>query len=155
MAEEDLSTIGARGLVVYDGKTYSYIRESEWRAQGYVADAPAEFEALVRLNAVVAQLGEAILIDLDRLGELEPPSEDIEPHESKEPWQEKGRSVVLRENALFYQVTEEKLSALDEGFEGDAGVVVTRGAVVAAIPSNSIPSGTYCVLVNRTSLTRP
>jgi hypothetical protein len=154
MADEDSSTIGARGLVVYDGKTYSYITEGDWRTLGYVSDAPAEFQDLVRLNAVVAQLGEAILVDLDRLGELEPPSVELEPRPSKAPWQA-VRSVVLRENAVFYQITEDKLRRLDEGFEGDAGVLVTRGAVVASIPSNSIPSGTYCVLVNRTSLTRP
>jgi hypothetical protein len=150
MAEEDLSNIGARGLVVFDGKTYSYIREGDWRAQGYVAGAPAVLEQLAQLKAVVAQLGDSIVVDLDQL-DLEDPSVEVKPTESKTPWQG-GRSVVLRENAYLYQITEAQLSGLDEGFEGDAGVLVTRGAVVAAIPSNSIPSGTYCVLVNRTSL---
>jgi hypothetical protein len=150
MPEVDLNTIGARGLVVYDGENYTFVREDEWRGRGPVSNPPAALTRLTELHAVVAKLEETIFVDLDGLGELERTQPEVPERLPPSPWRE-GSSIVLRESGNFYQITPEDLEELDEGFEGDAGVLVNRGAVVAAIPSNAIPSGTYCVLVNQAS----
>jgi hypothetical protein len=144
-----LSSIGARGLVVFDGRQYKYVQESVWRSQGPSGGAPTQYDNLKELHAVVAHLGNTIYVNLDELPGLEA-SDGTKPGPKHE-W-EPDADIVLREQGALYQVSG-NWQDLPVGFEGDAGVLVNRGAVVATIPSNSIPSGTYCILVNLAALT--
>lgn len=152
----NLSTIGPRGLVVFANDEFSYIEEAEWRAKCEL-DAPDQTAAnLSNVNAAVARFRENAYVSLDLLADLPDPNSPA--NEDQRPWQELGSpdfTVVLKENDKFYQIKKSELTPLDEGAEGDAGVLVTRGAVVATIPTNMIPSGTYCVLVNFESLKKP
>jgi hypothetical protein len=151
-----LSSIGTRGLVIYDDKdTYNYVTEEAWRARGPLNPIPPTFPArnLIGLNVAVAALDEGVYVDLERMPDLEPASVP-NPNANPVPWVADPRSVVIREKDAFYQIVEADWQQVPEGFEGDAGVLVKRGAVVATIPSNSIPSGTYCILVNLANLAK-
>ncbi|MEP6652960.1 MAG: hypothetical protein ABJA82_06350 [Myxococcales bacterium] len=149
-----LNSIGTRGVVLYDGKAdeYKYVAESTWRANGPLDAEPKAVPAaqLSALNVVVAALDNGVYVDLDRLPELDDPSDATSAQPV--PWKDTPRSIFIREKNKLYQLPEAAWDDVPRGFEGDAGVLVKRGAVVAAIPSNSIPSGTYCVLVNLASL---
>jgi len=62
--------------------------------------------------------------------------------------------IILFEGGQFFSVAPKPEPAIPEGFEQDAGVLVNRGAVVAAIPGGNLPIGTWCVLVNLAQLAR-
>lgn len=145
---ESLSSIGARGLVVFEAGKYYYVKEEKWRSNGAAKDAPKQVQAAQKLGTVMAQLENATYVDLDKLKTLE---DGMPAPQKTRAWIDE-QSIVFQESGKLFQIPRSDWSELDPGFEGDAGVIVTRGAVVAAIPSNQIPSGTYCVLVNLESL---
>jgi hypothetical protein len=161
MSQGTLSQIGARGLVIYDGTEYFFVNESDWRKlPAYGLDSARPVAELVNLSAAVATLKEspaAIFVDLDRLTELPatqgsaatsaPPTSGALPSFT-------GENVVLREGANVVPVPRTAWKKLDTGLSGDAKVLVNRGAVVAAIPQNHVPQGTFCVLVNFSALTK-
>jgi hypothetical protein len=148
MAEMDLREIGSRGLVVFDGENYKFVQEHKWRERGPVTAEPPEIARLQYLGVIVAKLEEGIYIDLDKLVGLEESEVGIESGEARFELATDPESVLFRHDKQLYQVPKSDWIDLDDGFEGAAGVVVTRGAVVAAVGQNSIPSGTYCVVVN-------
>lgn len=148
MAEMDLREIGSRGLVVFDGEGYKFVQEHKWREKGPVKQESEKTQTLRKLGVIVASLDEGIYIDLDKLVGLEASEEAIETGAAQVPLVPARNSVLLRHEQELFQVPESDWIALDDGFEGAAGVVVTRGALVAAVGQNSIPSGTYCVVVN-------
>jgi hypothetical protein len=148
MAEMDLREIGSRGLVVFDGENYRFVQEHKWRERGPVTSESNETKKLLDLNVIVAKLEDGIYIDLDKLVGLEESEPGIESGAARFPLAHEPRSVLFRHDKKLFQVPESDWVDLDDGFEGAAGVVVTRGAVVAAVGQNSIPSGTYCVVVN-------
>jgi hypothetical protein len=152
-ANEDLSNLGARGLIVHYDERYYFVTEAKWHQQ-VLSSAPAnpQVARLKELKAVMAGINDMAYVDLDHLAEL--PGTTSPPPAQTVAWSDKKPSVVLQENGKYFQVTLDNLTVLTEGFEGDARVLVNRGALVAAIPQNSIPSGTYCVLVNLTGLTQ-
>jgi hypothetical protein len=154
-----LSDIGPRGLLLAHEEGFSYVTETAWRERTEVADsrtvkAGADLEELVRLNVAVAKLACGVFVNLDALAELE---EGLHVDTGKK--QEVGAlrpgdmNVVLHERERFYVVQEPMFQKLDAAASGDAGVLVKRGAVVASIPANTIPTGTFCVLVNWKGLT--
>lgn len=139
-----VSQLGSRGLVIFTkGGEYLYKSEKEWRKDTYLR------EPLKGASGVVAKIKESVFVDLDQWTGLAEPQT---PSATKKNSFVEGESIVLKENGLYYQIPLADLPALPAGAEGDAGVVVKRGAVAAAIPANIIPSGTYCVLVNLASL---
>jgi hypothetical protein len=156
MAVVKFSDIGVRGLVVCDREgQYRYVAEATWRKDGKVYPATESTKALQKLQAVVAPLDRAVVfLNLDELPGA-PPATSTDKSgrtraagESRGPW-----SIVVSETdskgtTELTEVSSELSAPLDPGAEGDAGVLVRRGAVVAAIPKNSIPSGSFCVLVN-------
>jgi hypothetical protein len=148
MAEMDLREIGARGLVVFDGESYQFVQEHKWRERGPVTNETKQTEQLRDLGVIVAKLDDGIYIDLDKLVGLEESEADIKSGPARFALTHEPRSVLFRRGNELFQVPESDWIELDDGFEGAAGVVVTRGAVVAAVGQNSIPSGTYCVVVN-------
>ena len=159
----NLSEIGERGLVVYDGEHYHYVTEGDWRNRPLQEPAPqidAAANNALTAGAILAKLESqnTVLVDLDTLPKPEASTTPSGP--IFRPWHNPTRdtepSVLLRETkngqSTFYQVREDDWQLLEAGFEGDAGVLVRRGALVAAIPRNEIPSGSYCVLVNLASI---
>jgi hypothetical protein len=148
MAEMDLREIGARGLVVFDGENYQFVQEHKWRERGPVKKESEQTEQLRAFGVIVARLDDGIYIDLDKLIGLEESEGDIKSGPAQFALAHEPRSVLFRHETKLFQVPESDWIELDDGFEGAAGVVVTRGAVVAAVGQNSIPSGTYCVVVN-------
>jgi hypothetical protein len=148
MAEMDLREIGSRGLVVFDGEGYKFVQEHKWREKGPVKKESEKTQTLLELGVIVARLDDGIYIDLDKLVGLEASEEGIKTGKPQLDLVSEPSSVLLRHEKKLFQVPESDWIALDDGFEGAAGVVVTRGALVAAVGQNSIPSGTYCVVVN-------
>ena|SRR5690606_20217968 len=140
-----VSTLGSRGLVVYTkDHQFRYKSEKDWRKDN--ACAP-----LTGANGVVTKIKDSVFVDLDQLTGLAAPQSEPAPNPpSNQPVD--GTSIIFKEEGRYYQIPLDGLDRLPEGAEGDAGVVVKRGAVVATIPANIIPSGTYCVLVNLSSL---
>jgi hypothetical protein len=155
---QNLSDIGTRGLVVFDPDGYSYSLEDSWR-DFKIQDPSTELIALARSRAVVARTTQSSSAVFVNLSEMEFPRDDepaaFEPGEATaEGGAEADATVILHEEGSFFAVTEQDLFTLEEGAEGDAGVLVNRGTIVAAIPRNDIPSGTWCVLVNLPSIVR-
>jgi len=152
---QNLSDIGPRGLVMFDGQDYYYVSEDAWRKKGPLKDPAPGLLApgLKEVKAVVAQLKAGVYVNLDRLAGLE---EDPNPAHTGAPgpWRTSATNIVFEEKQRLFQITREDMTKLSAGSEGDARVLVKRGAVVASIPANSIPSGTYCVLVNLASLSK-
>lgn len=155
MPIQNLSDIGPRGLVTtFDGDKYYYVSEDDWRQNGPLTDPKAAgipVADLAKLKVVVTQLNGGAFVNLDRLAGL---AKDPTASQNGNPiaWRQSSVNIVLEENGKCFQITREDMKDLPTGFEGDARVVVKRGAVVASIPPNTIPSGTYCVLVNLASL---
>lgn len=147
--------LGSRGLVVYDGQneSYRYITEKDWRAKTHVTSPiPAEVASLRETKSVMAKVRSAIYVDLDMMAGLEKPSGETNGNVQLDT---SKASVVFREGGAYFQIMIGDLPKLPPGFEGSARVLVNRGAVLAAIPKNDIPSGSYCVLVNLPSLQDP
>ena len=151
MAEIDLSEIGARGLVVAEGnQVFKFVREHEWLALGPVSNETPAMAQLKQLNVIVAKVDQGMYVDLELLAGLGPPANGVAPGNAHP--LAAGRSVFLRHQGQVFQVPQSELDKpehkIDPGFEGAAGVVITRGSVVAAVPPNPIPAGTYCVVIN-------
>jgi hypothetical protein len=151
-----LNDIGARGLVVFDGTKYYYSLEEDWRK--YKIEAPSgELQGLADCRAVVARATTtlAVFVNLSEMEGVADPKAPYKPGDAEASnGAEEGAIVILHENGSFFGVANERLYELVEGAEGDAGVVVNRGTIVASIPQNDIPSGTWCVLVNLPSIVR-
>jgi hypothetical protein len=62
--------------------------------------------------------------------------------------------VIATDDGKFFVVTEDqwKSQELDPNNSGEAGVLVTRGAVFARIPVDGPPVGYACILLNLGSL---
>jgi hypothetical protein len=149
MAGFGIKDVGSRGLVVFDGKDYSYITEVSWRNGTQIRGMPNELTPLRETKSVLAKLNNVTYVDLDRIAGLADPRGD---NNGDRTLNSTKKSVVFREGDRFFQIMLDELNELPEGFEGSARTLVTRGAIVAAIPKNDIPSGTYCVLVNLANL---
>ena len=154
---KDLSEIGERGLVVYFKDKYSFVTEDDWHKNPLQepADIDTATQSALSAGAILANLdGQCtVLVNLDRFPA--PEGQILPPGPKERPWQpatEDSPSVLFQENGTCYQIRKSDWKSLDPGFEGDAGVLVKRGALVAAIPRNEIPSGSYCVLVNLASI---
>jgi hypothetical protein len=155
MPVNKLSDIGARGLVVHDGEKYFYVLEETWRNM-VAPKPPPNAPELVSLRAAVAVLAAEpinVFVNLNEISfgdaETRAASGDKPPSGTQS-----SRRVVLHDNDKYYEIPDAAWSTIDENSAGDARVLVKRGALVAAIPKNTIPSGTWCVLVNLKSLTR-
>lgn len=146
MAEVNLSEIGARGLVIFHEKKFKFVTEDEWRKNGKLPEPTGAIKTLTDLKAVIARVETDVYVDLDRMDGLEDSNLKTEGTAVKAA--APTPSILLRERGDLIRVPLSTFTELDKGFEGDAGVIVNRGGLVAAIPRNSIPSGTYCVLVN-------
>jgi len=152
MSNASINEIGTRGLVVFKDDTYYFVTEKTWRDKGPLSDAAANLPLaeLNKVKAVVAELGDVVYVDLDQLHNLDDAS--VETPATTNAWSKSGPSIVLREKGNYFQVALDTDDTIEKGFEGDARVLVNRGAVVAAVPQNTIPTGSYCVLLNLSSL---
>ncbi len=152
MSNASINEIGTRGLVVFKDDKYYFVTEKDWRNKGPLSDAAANLPLpeLDRVKAVVAELDNVVFVDLNKLHNLDDASVATPP--TSIAWSKSDLSIVLREDNNFFQVALDEDDTIDDGFEGDARVLVNRGAVVAAIPQNTIPTGSYCVLLNLSSL---
>jgi hypothetical protein len=151
-----LNDIGVRGLVVFDDGKYYYSLEDDWRKYK-IEDPSDELQGLADCRAVVARTSAtaSVFVNLSEMEEVKDPEAPYEPGTSTgSNGIEEGAVVILHENGSFFSVADERLYELVEGSEGDAGVVVNRGTIVASIPQNDIPSGTWCVLVNLPSIVK-
>jgi hypothetical protein len=156
MNDFDIDAIGARGLVIYDndagGKPrYFYVQESELRRHP-VENPSVRLQDLAKLRAPAIPLGkDQVLLNYDELKGLDESKlssvKDVQPTAVPD-----ASAVVVVEKGKFFVAPRAQWKEMVPGAEGDAGVLVSRGAVVAAIPENQIPSGTYCVLVNMEGL---
>jgi len=152
----NISDIGTRGLVISDDNRFFYVSESDWRQRTALSAAPRQEgqpdpETLVDLGVAVAKLSNSAFINLDALANLEPSEMAQAPAPvGRTPGSREldAKGVLLYENKSFYMVPASMWKPLAPNAEGDAGVLVKRGAVVAAVPPNDIPTGTFCVLVN-------
>jgi len=161
MANTKLSELGKRGLVIFDGKDYFFVKEDDWRTfPAYGLDAQPALSELVKVKAAVAALQagpDAVFLNFDRMKELdETPGTTASKAKAKTAGQIpafKTDNVVIREGASVVAVPRDKWSQVDVGLTGDARVLVNRGAVVAAVPQAHIPAGTFCVLVNLSGIT--
>jgi hypothetical protein len=139
---QQLSDLGPRGLVMYHEKKFYYATEEEWRATKVDAAGAKYLQGLKAVAAVLAS--NEIFVNFDQLAELartkltDTGSGDVSLEGLATP------AVVVREGDNHFAVTGWRPLVQP----GDAGVLVTRGATVAVIPQNTIPSGTYCVLIN-------
>lgn len=155
----NLSDIGIRGLVIADGEDYWFVTESEWREKFALTKAPesggrTSVQTLVDLKVALAKLSNTVFVNLDALANLG--ESDLDPAEAapKDPKADvlDTDGILLHEKNQYYLVPLSELHPLEENAEGDAGVLVSRGALVASIPANDIPTGTFCVLVNWSGL---
>jgi hypothetical protein len=156
-----LAEIGERGLIVHEEGKYFVANEVDWRKlPAYsISSAPA-VEQLVNVKAAFATLGDSIFVDLDALATLGTTvgSEAVK----NGPIPEKrydfsglpAKSIVVRESSSLFVVPREATQPIDAILSGDARVLVNRGAVFAAIPTNTVPHGTFCVLVNFSGVTK-
>jgi hypothetical protein len=146
-----LSDIGTAGLVVHTNKKdYKYVTESDWRSKGTSVMTTPEVADLRRLQAAVAPIvsegrSVTIFVNFDKLGGLSATGSSSPTGKStgSSEW-----SILVNEGSNLVEVPSELFATLDPGSLGDAAVLVRRGAVVATIPKNSIPSGSFCVLIN-------
>lgn len=162
-----LKKLGDRGLVIAEAgrngePEYFFVLEETWATRP-VAEGSEPFETLVDAGAAVGQLPESkgAVVDFEKLQVRkfgEGSAEDQEEEEKdREKWPDPEADVVADPNGIvihhdgqYYSVSQEHWAdnRLFEGSEGDAGTLVDRGAIAANIPNDSIPIGTYCVLVN-------
>jgi hypothetical protein len=158
-----LSSIGSRGLVVFlsNQDRFRYVTEGTWRQNSNILTAPTpNTTKLQALGAAVAPVRDATsttFVNLDALANLAKetvPGTRYPPNPPPIPPTTGNFSVVVYETLTgasagqYYMVPSALFAQLAAGAEGDAAVLVRRGAVLAAIPTNSIPSGSFCVLVN-------
>jgi hypothetical protein len=168
----DLGNIGSRGLVVYDEKEkdpYLYVSEVDWKRLGTPINPPppalANLQALQVLvaptNASLPVPGFFLNLDEIALSSLTPPLTGMKlgaaaarsliavaPAGAVHKW-----SIVINETGgALTEVPNTLFSPLSPGSRGNAAVLVTRGALVASIPANNIPSGSFCVLLNKSGL---
>lgn len=152
----NLSEIGVRGLVVAEDSKFFFVTENEWRQNAALSAAPLnngqpDPQKLVDLNVALAKLSATAFVNLDALANVE--RSDLQqdpPPQGRAPGANDldKDGVLLYENNKYYLVPRAMWQPLTPNAEGDAGVLVKRGAVVAAVPGNDIPTGTFCVLVN-------
>jgi hypothetical protein len=152
---EELSSIGARGLVIHDGKEYYFVRESQWRAMP-TTEPPNVKDAEDAILAFVPKLPQ-LFVNMDRIVSSSVKANG--PDEAPQKVQPKGTAgIFIRANEQFYFAPAElwkKQRLQTDLARADAEVLVTRGAVAAVIPPNTVPVGAYCVLVNVTAIQRP
>ena len=151
MDHTDAANLGERGLIIHsnDGKYY-YMLESQWRPYGIDASALTHSAQLVELGAAAGKTKEGVLINFGSL--------QISGNPDLTAYDTKGKagpdSIVIIEpvadKQAFYAIPESawRGATLEDGADSDAGVLVRRGTVVAAIPDVNVPVGTYCALVN-------
>ncbi|HEY4011945.1 MAG TPA: hypothetical protein VGM06_01295 [Polyangiaceae bacterium] len=161
-----LSNIGSRGLVVYKEGTktgFKYITEADWRAKGQTLTTPA-LQDLARLHVLVAPSvpnpaqGQPLsyFVNFDMIAQLNPvPAAPATPG-AVPPKLVTGPewSLIVNDKGTYTELPDALFDDLDAGSQGNAAVLVRRGALVASIPPNNIPSGSFCVLVNLTGLAR-
>ena|ERR1700690_2881292 len=149
MTIQRLSDISTKGLVIYDGDKYKYVLQSEIPNHEIAPDDT--LKKLVELNVAVALLqgqAERVFVDYNQLVFEDgtsplPQGKTADPNKSK-------RQIVVHDAEKFYSIDESSWKELPD--EGDAQVLVRRGATIAVIPHNNILLGTYCVLVNLATL---
>jgi hypothetical protein len=148
-----LNEIGERGVVVYDGTSFSYVLEDHWR-DFKIAKPGQDLIALASANVVVASVARcaAVFLNLTEMNDVNNPSAPGASTGTR--GTEDGPLVILHESGSFFSLSEDQLTSLEEGAEGDAGVLINRGTIAASIPQNEIPSGTWCILLNLASLVK-
>lgn len=152
MSNASINQIGTRGLVVFKDDKYYFVTEKTWRDKGPLSDAATNLPLteLNKVKAVVAELDNVVYVDLNQLHNLDDAS--VATPATTNTWSKSDLSIVLREDNNYFQVALDEEDTIEDGFEGDARVLVNRGAIVAAVPQNTIPTGSYCVLLNLSSL---
>jgi hypothetical protein len=151
MSDIDASSLGPRGLIIHstDGKYY-YLLEPEWRKCGVLASTVKLSETLARHEAIAGKTIEGFFVNFEKLqigDKPDPIGQDAMGAAGND-------SIVIHERVngeeQFYAIpaTTWRQHVLDEGADSDAGVLVRRGAVVAAIPDVNVPVGTFCALIN-------
>jgi len=163
--------IGIRGLLILESaKNYRYYpdnAEETW-AQFPVMD----LEKFAAQRGIQRQLVEALtasrapialcnaeprtfLVNLDAFQSL--PEADARPRLTPISLDLGGSDDVylIHEHARYYAVGAPKLGTLDYEDAAYAEALVKRGVVAAALPKNSIPIGTHCVLINLPELLPP
>lgn len=142
-----MTSLSERGVVVWDGKSYRYETEGAWRAKPVEEGADlASLKNLKQLRstlAVIQQEPMKLFVDLDHLKLEETPQTGVGIGITPE---DDDPVVFIHDGGKFYRA--DQWTAMEPGTEGDAGVVRRRGGVLAAIPGNDIPAGTFCILVN-------
>jgi hypothetical protein len=149
----NLSTLGSQGLVLFSkggDKNYYFVLEPAWRKCQLAKPPPAAVSLHKDGAAVGALSASQVFVDFGKLTELDP---GLSPPGTGTPGPAPtGQAVIIYDGAKYYGVGADKWQPMVPGGEGDAGVLVNRGAVVATIPKNEIPSGTYCVLINNIAI---
>jgi hypothetical protein len=160
-----LKKLGDRGLVIAEAgrngePEYYFVLEETWATRP-VVEGREHFQALLDAGVIVAQVPESqgAFVDFEKLQVLK--YEESSEEDQEEEKEDRGRwkrvnveadpnGIVIHHDGQLYSVSPEHWanSPLIEGSEGDAGTLVDRGAIAANIPNDSIPIGTYCVLVN-------
>jgi len=142
-----LSQIDSKGLVIFDGSKFTFVAQDEIPKHKISQPSPTLVE-LVKLQAAVAVLDEQparVFVNYDRLNFIGTTAA-LHGKSAGAALSPKGREVVVHENGEFFSIPENLWEPLPD--EGDAQVLVQRGAVVATIPRSPLPIGTFCVLVN-------
>lgn len=145
-----LADLGARGLVIYDGKRYRYTFEETWRAKPLAKEQETRLQHIRELRSVLAVINNdpfKIYVDFAHL-QLEGVRKTGAGSGIRT--RDDDPVVYIHDDNRFYQA--DQWTDLELGAEGDAGVVARRGGVLATIPGNDIPAGTFCVLVNLSGL---
>lgn len=149
--------LGPRGIVIHNqtkggASRFTYSLEGDWREREICKPSP-ELVNLGKGNQLPVALlpGKRVFLNLNTMPMLgkgqEPPGKSTG---------EKGCEedhILLYEGERFFSVVAAD-EPIPDGFEQDAGVLVNRGALCAAIPAGNLPIGTWCVLVNLAQLIR-
>ncbi|HLK38359.1 MAG TPA: hypothetical protein VKU41_16465 [Polyangiaceae bacterium] len=163
--------LGPLGIVVYAGTTidqvdddkFYYIPEDQWTRLPQITPlsmGPEVVAAALQPGAGGTQYARRLFMDFDRLNvSSSQPTNQTSGIDRTATAAGTGTpqdwSVVVRRGGECREVPASKFTPLPPDSQGDAGVLVRRGAVVASIPQNSIPSGSYCVLGNFATVTFP
>lgn len=150
------TALGARGLVVVrDVDSYNIISEKAWRElDSYpVTDQVSDLKSLSTLNVSLARLNNSVFVDLDQLKRLAQTAGSIDapnhkPTNTGPIKLPSDATVILKEEQKLYVIPVKKMKQVNGAITGDAAVLVARDAVLAPIPETSVPSGTFCVLIN-------
>ena len=145
----NIGDLKERGLVVFKDGAFVFSTESNWRSNATVlngAGVTADLSSLQTARGIVAPLGNTDgFVSFDLLLGL--PKQPVAAASGTPSAGAVWNLVVLEQNN-FLEIPSTAFNTLSKGAAGDAGVLVRRGTVVASIPQNSIPSGSFCVLVN-------